>query len=145
MTEVTTTPNTHALTAEQQAKLESDDAFLRGTAALDILNESVVKTGIVIPPSYVFRKRDKEQVDVAMDAIFELMGGVPRMLLWAHHNDTEFYKAWMKRAGEETAGGGSAVVVVSNMPASGMPHKAMDEHGYVRSVHAEVKSDADDA
>jgi len=42
------------------------------------------------------RPFDRQRVLHALDEAFELIGGVPRLAMWAHVNPTEFYKLWGK-------------------------------------------------
>jgi hypothetical protein len=44
-------------------------------------------------PSKAF---DRTKILKAFDEAFELIGGVPRLAFWAHHNQTEFYKLYTK-------------------------------------------------
>jgi hypothetical protein len=39
---------------------------------------------------------DRKKILKAFDEAFELVGGVPRLAYWAHHNLTEFYKLYSK-------------------------------------------------
>lgn len=42
------------------------------------------------------RDFSRRQVLEALDEAFQLIGGVPRLAMWAHVNPTEFYKLWGK-------------------------------------------------
>lgn len=42
------------------------------------------------------REFSRRRVLEAIDEAFELIGGVPRLAMWAHTNPTEFYKLWGK-------------------------------------------------
>lgn len=42
------------------------------------------------------RPFSRRRVLEAIDEAFELIGGVPRLAIWAHVNPTEFYKLWGK-------------------------------------------------
>lgn len=42
------------------------------------------------------RKVDKDKVAAQFADVFELIGGVPRMALWAHENQDEFYKLYAR-------------------------------------------------
>ena len=39
---------------------------------------------------------DRRRVIAAFDEAFELIGGVPRLAIWAHDNPTEFYRHYAK-------------------------------------------------
>jgi len=39
---------------------------------------------------------DRRQIVAAFQEAFDLIGGVPRLAIWAHHNPTEFYKLYGK-------------------------------------------------
>lgn len=47
--------------------------------------------------------RRKAQVVDALNDAFELIGGVPRLAIWANTNPTEFYKLWGKLAPKDIA------------------------------------------
>jgi hypothetical protein len=60
----------------------------------EVFNELADKSrGITRLPKRAF---DRQRVLQSLDEAFELIGGVPRMAIWAHHNPTEFYKLWGK-------------------------------------------------
>lgn len=42
------------------------------------------------------REFSRRRVLEALDEAFQLIGGVPRLAHWGHHNPTEFYKLWGK-------------------------------------------------
>lgn len=42
------------------------------------------------------REFSRRRVLEALDEAFQLVGGVPRLAFWAHHNPTEFFKLWGK-------------------------------------------------
>lgn len=42
------------------------------------------------------RPFSRRRVLEAIDEAFQLIGGVPRLAIWAHVNPTEFYKLWGK-------------------------------------------------
>lgn len=42
------------------------------------------------------RPFSRRRVLEALDEAFELIGGVPRLAIWAHNNTTEFYKIYSK-------------------------------------------------
>src|SRR5436305_10378575 len=42
------------------------------------------------------REFSRRRVLEAIDEAFQLIGGVPRLAIWAHVNPTEFYKLWGK-------------------------------------------------
>ena len=42
------------------------------------------------------RQFSRRRVLEAIDEAFQLIGGVPRLAMWAHLNPTEFYKLWGK-------------------------------------------------
>lgn len=42
------------------------------------------------------RKVDREKVAAQFADVFELIGGVPRMALWAHNNPDEYYKLYAR-------------------------------------------------
>lgn len=129
-----TVQKSYDLTPDQLEKLESEDSFLRGTAALDILNTAVKETGVVIPREYVFKNRDRKLVETAAHAVFELMGGVPKFLLWGAHNPDKFYPLWMKLApGEQTITGGGNVVVMTNVPSSPLDDVQLTTSGFVQA------------
>ena len=50
-------------------------------------------TRLVIPRNKDFSRK---QVVEAFHSAFELIGGVPRLALWGHQHETEFYKLYSK-------------------------------------------------
>lgn len=60
----------------------------------EVFNELAnTSRGITRLPRRAF---DRQRVLQSLDEAYELIGGVPRMAIWAHHNPTEFYKLWGK-------------------------------------------------
>lgn len=134
-----------ALTEAQQEALQSEDSYLRGTAALAIVNEAVKASGVVIPNDYVFKQRDANIVATANHAVFELKGGVPAYLLWAIENPTDFYKIYAKLAPAETnIKGAGNVMVMTNVPSSALDDVTLNKAGFVSTVIVEPADEDSD-
>jgi len=69
--------------------MESDHQMQELHAYAQKLNGSAIR----IPHNQSFTRAD---VVRAFSESFELIGGVPRLALWAHHNPSEFYKLYGK-------------------------------------------------
>lgn len=54
---------------------------------------ATVRTQIHLPKNERFTRAEVVQ---AFASTFELIGGVPRLALWAHRNESEFYKLYAK-------------------------------------------------
>lgn len=68
------------------------------------------------------RKFDRERILAGMDEAFELIGGVPRLAIWAHNNPSKFYPLWLKTAGARVEVSHSGEVIIR--PA--IPRSALD-------------------
>lgn len=80
------------LTEAELQQLASDNAEIRELSLLAILDKSLP----ALPPSHTFKMRDRRTVELVHHAVFELLGGVPAMALWASTNPTEFYKMYSR-------------------------------------------------
>lgn len=128
------------LTDQQVEDLQSEDAFLRGSASVMILNGAVKETGVVVDTKYVFKQRDRGTVEKALHATFELIGGVPKMVAWADNNQTEFYRIYAKLAPTESiVTGGGNTLVVTQMPESELDSITIKPKQGNRFVEAEVR------
>jgi hypothetical protein len=100
------TLQTAAPAAQPSEPIDSEtDAFLRAEAIVDAINANLPKTGRPlkpIPKDYVFHKKDREVVSVAMHSAFHLIGGVPALASWADLNKEKFYNLWIKLLPSET-------------------------------------------
>jgi hypothetical protein len=47
------------------------------------------------------KKADRDKIVQAMEETFELIGGVPRLALWANENPGKFYALWSRNASKE--------------------------------------------
>ena len=50
-------------------------------------------TRLSIPRNQDFSRKE---VVTAFNSAFELMGGIPRLAIWAHNNSTDFYKLYAR-------------------------------------------------
>jgi hypothetical protein len=128
------------LTPEQLEELQSEDDYLRGTAALEILNQAVVKTGVRIPASHAFKQSSPELARTAVMGVFPLIGGMPAMALWASENRTEYYRLFAKMAPAETnVTGGGNTLVMTNMPESALDDIMLKPKKGNKVVEAETR------
>lgn len=82
------TLNTPKLTDEQLAQFKSDDQTVRDMSLLSVLDKSLP----ALPKEHLFKMRERRDVELAFHATFELLGGVPAMMMWAAENPSEFYR-----------------------------------------------------
>lgn len=107
------------LSEEELAALASDDAKIREMSLLAVLDKSLP----ALPKDYSFKMRERRDVELAMHACFELVGGVPRMALWAKENPTEFFRLYMKllpQTDPNTATAATQVIINTNLPRSAL-------------------------
>ncbi len=78
-------------TPESSGSKEMTPAETTVEYSLDHENMELIKAGksVRVPKNPNFSRRD---VVNAFQQAFELIGGVPRLALWAHEHETEFYK-----------------------------------------------------
>jgi len=117
--------------------------FLAATSIVEAINKALpqgVRGLPPIPKDYVFKKRDRETVSVAIHAAFELSGGVPGLIQWAASHPTEFYQLWSKLLGSETqtGAGGTTININSNLPSNPLDLVNVDEHGNVFTLDDEL-------
>lgn len=128
----------HQLTPKQLEDLQSEDNYLRGTAALAIVNDAIQSTGVVIPPKYVFKDRSNTSVNKALHSAFELLGGVPGLIAWAMSNDKnlgQFYALYAKQAAPDinlTSNGN--ITIQTAVPESPLDVIEVDAQGRVKPI-----------
>ena len=98
------------------------DTYLRADRVNAAINDAAAGEGLPpIPKNYVFRKRDRESVSVAVRAAFELIGSVPAMAQWAANNPDKFYPLYSRFAQSDTltpGGNNTQIVFQSSVPVS---------------------------
>lgn len=79
-------------------------------------------TRIAIPKNKDFTRKD---VVTAFSNAFELIGGVPRLALWAHNNETDFYKLYSRLLPSQASSalGETNELVIKHV----LPRGALDE------------------
>lgn len=112
---------------------ESTTDYLRADAIVTAINENLPK-GVLplkpVPKTFKFYARDRSVVKDAMDAVFQLSGGVPGLLRFAEANPTAFYQMWSKLlVNEEAKNTGTTVVVQTNIPGSPLDMVAVRASG----------------
>jgi hypothetical protein len=116
------------------------DAYLRASAIVDSINKNLPKGANLpaIPETYVFRKRDRETVSVALHSAFELVGGVPSLINWAATNPKDFYALWSRLlpSNTETPVGGTTINFVSPIPQNPLDLVNVDAAGKVMTIEA---------
>lgn len=80
------------LTEAELLAIQSADAEIRASGLVNMVNRVLP----AIPSNYQFVLRDRQFVANAMNACFDLIGGVPRIVQWADQNPGEFYKLYAK-------------------------------------------------
>jgi hypothetical protein len=88
-----------------------------------VLSETARKTKAVLQPPR--KKFDREKFLCAIDEAFELIGGVPRLALWADQNPTEFYRLYGKTLPQTNLIDLAAKMQMQILPA--LPPSALDE------------------
>jgi hypothetical protein len=58
------------------------------------------------------RPFERNRILEALDEAFELIGGVPRLSIWAHRNPSKFYPLWLKAAGQKVEVNHSGEVII---------------------------------
>lgn len=116
------------------------DSHLRATAVVAAFNANLPKGGrelAPIPAEYVFKRRDRETVSIAMHAAFELIGGAPRLVHWANENPDKFYTQMyvkMLPSNQETSQGGTTINVMTSIPPSPLDNVTISEDGSVVDI-----------
>ena len=106
-----TTNQVVQVSAETLDKLSSPDADIRQSGLIEIFEQHLP----TIPPDYVFKRRNRKFVEDALQATFDLTGGTPRLIKYAHENCQEFIKLWARMLPEaQKADAGPAVVQIIN-------------------------------
>lgn len=88
------------LTEQELAALKSADAELRASGLVTLFDRTLP----ALPTNYQFTLRDRQFIENAFNACFDLIGGVPRLAVWADQNPAEFYKLYAKLMPEAQKG-----------------------------------------
>ncbi len=115
------------------------DAQLRAEAIVEAINANLpegVRKLMPIPKGFVLRRANKEMASIAFHAVYELIGGVPRMAHWATENPTQFYTLYAKllQSNTETPVGATTINIVSAVPASTLDNISVDDAGNVVDI-----------
>ena len=91
------TPRMELITAEEYENQPSD-AELEEQARLDEYHEIMARMQGDLPPRGIPKipGLDRKRVMQAFQDSFELIGGVPRLALWANEHPKEFYQLYAK-------------------------------------------------
>ena len=120
---------------DKDAVDDSLDTYFRAQAVVDSINTNLPPgtTLSSIPKDYVFKRRDRETVSVALHSAFELVGGVPSLINWASTNPKEFYALWARLlpSNTETPVGGTTINFVSPIPQNPLDMVTIAEDGSV--------------
>jgi hypothetical protein len=125
----------------------STEAYLRADNILESINANLPdgKKLLPIPKEYVFKKRDREIVSAAFHGAFELAGGLPRFVAWAHQNPTQFYSLYAKLLPSETQSGvNTNITIVSAIPEIPSDRTTIDECGKAAVAEFTEVDDFDD-
>jgi hypothetical protein len=100
---------------------------------------------VQVPKNKEFKR---QQVIDAFQHSFELIGGVPRLAAWAHHNPTEFFKLYSKLLPSQSIhdfGGGDGVLRIMHSIAPGpldtAPAELHDKGRVIEHSHDEPAAD----
>lgn len=129
---------TNALTdTKSDDKVDASlDAYLRAQNIIECINANLpdgVRQLPAIPADYVFKKRDRETVSVAIHSAFELIGGLPAFMQWGANNPDKFYALWSKLLPSETETpiGGNTFVFNTAIPSNPLDLTNVDATGRV--------------
>lgn len=124
------------LTKEQLEAVQSADAEIRASGLVSIYGESLPQ----VPKDYSFTLKDRQFVMNAFNAAFDLIGGVPRFVHWAHQNPNEFYKLYAKMGSEvdksNAALGGAQINITNHIGRS-----PLDDATYVEAHIVDKEDD----
>ncbi len=121
---------------------QETDQFLRAQRVVEALNLAIPEGLPKLPPipkNYVFRKRDRETVSIAMHSAFELMGGVPALMQWAAHNPDKFFPLYFQlhKSDTETGAGGMVIQFNSAIPQNKLDDVSVSEDGRVVTINSD--------
>jgi len=121
--------------AEQE--LERDQHM---THTFKVMSE---RASLQVPKTKEFKRQ--EVVD-AFRHSFELIGGIPRLAAWAHHNPTEFYKLYGKllpsQAVHDFGGGDGVLRIVHSIAPGPLDTAAPGLHDKTRTIeHTQEEKD----
>lgn len=85
-------------------------------------DESRKLRAIMRPPK---KKFDRDKFLHAMEEAFELIGGIPRLAVWALHNQTEFYRLYGKTIPQASLLDIQGKMQMQILPA--LPRSALDD------------------
>ena len=133
-----TTKTTAVATVEGAVSPELD-AQLRAEAIVEAINANLpegIRKLVPIPKGFVLKRANKEMASIAFHAVYELIGGVPRMAHWATENPTQFYTLYAKllQSGTETPVGATTINIVSAVPSSPLDAVTIDQAGKVVDI-----------
>lgn len=141
----TAAPKTEVAVKDPDAVDASLDAYLRAQSIVESINTNLPKGANLpaIPANYVFKKRDRETVSVALHSAFELTGGVPSLINWAAGNPKDFYALWARLlpSNTETPVGGTTINFVSPIPQNPLDLVTVDPTGKVLTLDATPDTD----
>lgn len=124
---------------------DETDAYLRADAIVEAINANLPKGSKPlkpIPKDFKFYQRDRAVVKDAIDATFQLLGGVPALLRFAETNPKEFFTIWSKLLPpEEVKQAGTTVIVQSAVPTNSLDFVSVDEYGRVIHVDGTRQDD----
>ena len=74
----------------------------------------------------------REQIKDTFNTAFELIGGVPRLAIWANDNPDKFYSLWARLQGNSSQQTAPAKMIVEHvLRRSKLDEVTIDEHGRV--------------
>lgn len=74
----------------------------------------------------------REQIKDTFNTAFELIGGVPRLAIWANDNPDKFYSLWARLQGNSSQPTAPAKMIVEHvLRRSKLDEVTIDEHGRV--------------
>lgn len=130
------------LTKDELEALASADAEIRAAGAVTLLEKTLPQ----IPPSYQYRPKSKEFIANSFHAAFELIGGVPALIVWAEQNPSDFFKLYAKMLPEVERGNvqGTQVVVHTHIGKSALDEATFTEAHIVDADFGEKGGEDDE-
>lgn len=99
-----------------------------------------IKRPFVLPRTGATREQIKDTFNTA----FELIGGVPRLAIWANDNPDKFYSLWARLQGNSSQPTTPAKMIVEHvLRRSKLDEVTIDEHGRVLDATPTSVSDSE--
>ena len=114
---------------------------LRGEYAIAFIRDDLEAKGFRMPHDYKFKAIDKADLNKAASAVFELIGGVPALMLFAYQNPAKFYDMYFKYVQDapQVNINANSIQVVAPIQASPLDDVELDELGRVKNSDPDIE------